>query len=206
MQNKIIAFDLDGVLANFHFSFSLIANGLFGTPVIKDINEVRKYRWQDYTSITSKQVSEVWRKIDESNIFWENLDSLINEDTSKRLINLSNDNTLFFVTARKHKRVQGCSIIKQTNKWINKNLDGLTGYSVIPTFKKGHILNAIEANYFIDDNVENIIEVSNDAPNCKSFLLVRPYNAYAIEFFKNSRRYKNFNIVYSVEDFLNEIN
>ena len=78
----------------------------------------------------------------------------------------------------------------------------LVGYSIVPTLKKGPILSSIEADYFIDDNIENVIEVYNDVPKCKVFLLVRPYNFYAIEFFSNNHKYKNINIVYSIEEFL----
>ena len=59
-----------------------------------------------------------------------------------------------------------------------------------------------EIDYFIDDLPENVIEAAIEAPKCKSFLLVRPYNSYAIEFIKKSHKFKNIGIVYSVGEFL----
>ena len=104
MRNKIIVFDLDGCLSNFHCSFSKIANSIFGTPIVRDINEVKKYRWQEWSELTSKQVSLTWDMVDKDNHFWENMEPLVEVDIFKKIEHLSCNNTLFFVTSRKHKK------------------------------------------------------------------------------------------------------
>ena len=43
-----IGMDIDGVLANFHYGFSKVANQLFASPIVKDINEIKAYRWEDW--------------------------------------------------------------------------------------------------------------------------------------------------------------
>ena len=67
-----LGFDLDGILANFHYGFSKVANKLFGSPIVEDINEVKAYRWEDWGyPLDKKQLNKVWREIDSKiNNFW----------------------------------------------------------------------------------------------------------------------------------------
>lgn len=110
--------------------------------------------------------------------------------------------SIYFVTSR-HKTA-GNSVIKQTGQWIKKYIN-LEHFSIIPSVKKGKILNGLDADYFIDDSIENIIEVFYEAPHCKSFLLIREFNKFAIEFIQKSHKYNKIEFVYSVDEFLNEI-
>ena len=198
-----IALDLDGCFSNFHYEFSKVANRLFVSPIVKDINEVKAYYWEDWGyPLDKKQHNKVWREID-TNIpnFWFNMESLITSMEFTKLQTLANEgHNFFFVTSRKN--TAGDSVLFQTKKWVEYKLK-LRNFSVIPAHKKGKILDATEANYFLDDLPSNVIESAIEAPKCKSFLLVRPYNSYAIEFIKKSHKYKNIGFVYSVGEFLN---
>ena len=200
-----VGMDIDGILANFHYSFSKVANELFGSPIVEDINEVRAYRWEEWGyPLDKKQHNAVWREIDKNtNNFWFNMKSLITPvEFSKLQIIASGGHNFFFITSRKN--TAGNSALYQTKKWIEKELK-LTNFSVIPSHRKGGILDRAEIDYFIDDLPENVIEASIEAPKCKSFLLVRHYNAYAIDFIQKSHKFKNIGIVYSVEEFLDII-
>jgi len=200
-----IGMDIDGVLANFHYGFSKVANQLFASPIVKDINEIKAYRWEDWGyPLDKKQHNKVWREIDNSiQNFWFNLESLITNKEFSKLQHMANKgHNFFFITSRKN--TAGNSALFQTKKWIEYKLK-LTNFSVIPSHRKGGILDRAEVDYFIDDLPENIIEAAIEAPKCKSFLLVRPYNAYAIEFIQKSHKFKNIGIVYSVEEFLDTI-
>lgn len=196
-----IALDIDGCLANFHYSFSEVANKLFGTPIIKEINDVKKYDWTDWNILTKEQCRLTWKKIDKDvENFWLNANSLVDELIFKRLEILEKgNNNIFFVTLRRD--TAGMNVLQQTNLWIRKH-SNLKHFCTIPTEKKGKILDGIKAKYFLDDSPEQVIEASIEAPKCKSFLLVRPYNAYAIEFINKSHKFKNIGIVYSVDEFL----
>jgi|SRR3972149_2128333 len=196
-----VSLDLDGCLANFHYSFSKIANRLFGTPIVYNIYDVKKYDWCDWHPLTKKQSSLTWEEIDKNvENFWLDAETLVDSSIFKRLKILEdNNNNIFFVTLRRD--TFGMNVLQQTNLWIRK-YGGLKHFCVIPTEKKGKILDGIKANYFLDDSPEQIIEAANEAPKCKSFLLVRPYNSYAIEFIKKSHKYKNIGFVYSVGEFL----
>ncbi len=197
-----ISFDLDGVLSNFHYSFSLIGNRLFDLPIIEDIEDVKEWVWEDWYPMTKNQKNAIWKEIDTNiDLFWLNMRPLYN--TFQRLHKLEEfGHNLFFITSRKN--TAGLSALKQTKLWLEKQ--GLKDFSVIPTHKKGMVLNRAEIEYFIDDMPENIIEATVEAPKCKSFLLARQYNSYAIEFLQKFHKYrKNIGIVYSVDEFLDII-
>lgn len=204
-MTKNIGFDLDGVLANFHFGFSKVANRLFGSPIIEDINTVKAYRWEDWGyPLDKKQNNKVWQEID-NNVsgFWYSLEPLVDNSIFNRMKTMeSKGYNFFFITSRKN--TAGYTALNQTKAWVER-WTSLKSFSVIPAHRKGGILDRAEIDYFIDDLPENIIEAAIEAPKCKSFLLVRPYNVHAVEFIKKLHKFKNLDIVYSVEDFLNTI-
>lgn len=197
----IIAWDIDGIISNFHYSFSITANDLFGTPIVEDINAVIAYHWNDWHELTKEQVRLTWKEIDKNvENFWLSARPLVESSSFKRLKELEiTNNELYFITSRRN--TAGKNALQQTTEWIT-NMSGLSNFSVIITEKKGKVLDAIKADYFIDDLPSNIIEAVNEAPRCKNFLLVRPYNSYSIEFFNKSHKYKNVQIIYSVDEFL----
>mgnify|MGYP003395048856 CR=1 FL=1 len=95
-------------------------------------------------------------------------------------------------------------ILQQTNEWIIKN-SFLQHFSIIPSEKKGKILSGINVDYFLEDYPENLIEATLESPKTKSFLLVRPYNAYFLQFIADSHKFTNIIPVYSVKQFLDKI-
>lgn len=193
-----------GYFSNFHYSFSVVANKLFDTPIVENIDDVKRYDWYDWHPLTKEQCRLTWKEIDKNvENFWLDAQSLIDSKIFERLESLEKDNNnIFFVTLRRD--TAGMNVLQQTNLWIKKH-SNLKHFCTIPTEEKGKILSGIKAKYFLDDSPEQIVEASIEAPKCKSFLLVRPYNAYAIDFLQKSHKFKNINIVYSVEEFLNEI-
>lgn len=197
-----IGFDLDGILSNFHYSFSLVGNRLFGLPIIEDIEEVKDWEWEDWYPMTKNQKIAIWKEIDtNTDLFWFNMCPLYNNFQRLRKLEEVGHN-LFFVTSRKN--TAGLSALRQTKLWLEKQ--GLKDFSVIPAHKKGMVLDRAEIKYFIDDMPENIIEASIEATKCRSFLLARRYNSYAIEFLQKSHKYrKNIGIVYSIDEFLDQI-
>lgn len=199
-----IALDLDGCLSNFHYSFSKIANKLFGTPIVENIKDVKKYDWYDWFPLTKEQCKLTWKEIDKNvENFWLDAVPLVDIPIFRRLESLEKANhNIFFVTLRRD--TAGMNVLQQTNLWIKKH-SNLTHFCTIPTEKKGKILDGIKGHFFLDDSPEQVIEASIEAPNCKSFLLVRPYNQYALGFIQKSHKFKNIGICYSVEEFLDII-
>ncbi len=200
-----IALDLDGCFSNFHFSFSQVANKLFGTPIIEDINEVLSYRWEDWGyPLTKEQQNKVWREIDTKvEDFWLNIKPLVKDPVFRKLEDLEfHGHSIYFITTRRN--TAGKNVLTQTNSWIRKHCF-LENFSVIPTDKKGRLLDGMRIDYFLDDYPENLIEATIEAPKCKSFLLVRPYNEYFLKFISESHKFKKIVPVYSVEEFFNKI-
>lgn len=200
-----IALDLDGCFSNFHFSFSKVANQLFGCPIVEDFNVVKAYNWWDWGyPITKEQQKVVWKEIDKNvEDFWTNLEPLVSPTVFKKLKVLENNNhSIYFVTSRRN--TAGKNVLSQTISWIQKYSD-LEHFSVIVSEKKGKVLDGINADVFLDDYPEHLITATNEAPKCKPFLLVRPYNSYFLQFIKDSHKFKNIGIIYSVDNFLDII-
>ena len=199
-----ISLDLDGCLSFFNYSFSVVANTLFGTPIVEDINEVKKYRWEDWHPLTKEQCNLTWREIDKNvEDFWFNLKPLVNDSVFRKLEDLEyQGHSIYFITSRRN--TAGKNVLTQTNEWIRK-YSFLQHFSVIPTEKKGKILDGIKIDVFLDDYPENLIEATIEAPKCKSFLLVRPYNNYFLQFIADSHKFKKIIPVYSVLEFLDII-
>ncbi len=200
-----IALDLDGIFTFFHYSFSTVANRLFGCPIIEDINEVKAYRWQDWGyPITKEQHNKVWEEIDK-NVpdFWFNMKSLVKDPIFRRLETLEyQGHSIYFITSRRN--TAGKNVLNQTTRWIRTH-SFLEHFCVIPTEKKGKILDGCKIDVFLDDYPENLIEAIVEAPKCRSFLLVRPYNLYFLSFIADSHKFKNIQSIYSVEEFLDII-
>ncbi len=199
-----IALDLDGCLSNFHFSFSKVANKLFGTPIVENIQDVKKFRWEDWHPLTKEQANLTWKEIDKNvSNFWIDALPLVEKSIFNRLEDLEcNNHSIYFITSRRN--TSGKNVLQQTNEWIMKH-SCLEHFSIIPTEKKGKILSGINADYFLDDYPENLIEATIESPKTKSFLLVRPYNAYFLQFITDSHKFKNIIPVYSVKQFLDKI-
>lgn len=200
-MGKVIAMDIDGVLSNFHYSFSKVANELFGTPIIENIEDVKAYRWEDWHPLTKQQCNKVWNHIDNVvDNFWFNSRPIVDSSIFKRLKDLELSNhSLYFVTTRQN--TAGASVLHQTTKWI-KMMSGLENFSVVSTKHKDKIIDGINAQFFIDDMPENILDVAIAVPKCNCFLLIRPYNSYFIDFISKSHGYKNVDFVWNVDEFL----
>ncbi len=129
--------------------------------------------------------------------------SLVTDPVFRRLETLEyQGHSIYFITSRRN--TAGENVLNQTNRWIRSH-SFLEHFSVIPTEKKGKILYGCKIDVFLDDYPENLIEATIEVPKCKSFLLVRPYNAYFLSFIADSHKFKNIQPVYSVEEFLNFI-
>src|SRR4030042_6559135 len=110
-----IALDLDGCFSNFHYEFSKVANRLFVSPIVKDINDVKAYCWEDWGyPLDKKQHNKVWREIDTNiNDFWLNLEPLVENVIFEKMKKMEKENyNFFFITSRKN--TSGGSALSQT--------------------------------------------------------------------------------------------
>jgi uncharacterized HAD superfamily protein len=95
----------------------------------------------------------------------------------------------------------GDTAIQQTGTWLHEH--ALIGDDVNATFmltpEKGEAAKLFKLNYFIEDNLDNALDVSNKA-NARCYLLDTPYNRTKVNY-EEERVYR----IASVEEYLNDI-
>lgn len=169
---RVIQFDVDGVLADFNASFTLEGHLLFGTKVFGDAEQVDWY-YQDEGSMNDAQRDKVWDIVKNTPLWWYRLRPLVNQRTFDRIAQLHLKHEVVFVT----NRISNCEPPSwQTKMWLEKH--GIGRPSVIVTKKKGQAAEAIGADYSIEDKIENCwaIHWISDRPQTRSYLVNRPYN------------------------------
>lgn len=189
---KTIVFDVDGVLADFSFAFTLLSSNLFGTQCFSDLTQVT---W-DYTDVmTPEQREEVWRVLKETEEWWTTLPSLVPENIFDWINTLTINNEVYFLTNRfSDVRPPG----EQTLTWLNTM--GIADPRVIVSSRKGEIISAVKADFAIEDNWSNACAIYWMADGCRTFLIKRGYNEAARKIIP-----KGITVVDEVSDFLDQI-
>jgi 5'(3')-deoxyribonucleotidase len=169
MNDKIIQFDVDGVLANFMAGFVELSHCFYK----KRPELIASWDW-DKGYLSFKERMEIWESINNSPSFWFTLPCLLNQAEKDALLLLAEKHTVYFVTNRQRK---GIRVKQQTEDWLRCNV-GIENPTVILTKFKGDTAKAIGADYAIDDKPENAWCMSWLSPDTKSYLLNKPYNQY----------------------------
>ena len=179
-----ILIDLDGVLADFVYGFSLTANDAFGTPLINTM-ECPQRDIIDALGLMKPQGREVWRLIEKSDVFWTDLPVLASASTFNRITKYKN---IIFCTLR-HSWAQ-----EQTRKWLDSHglwqpclhVQDKAPFAVI--FKNGGLM--------LDDYAPIVFNTNSLAVKAgskfRSWLLPRPYSA----------QYQGLPCVSTVDEFL----
>lgn len=171
-KRLIIALDIDGVLADFVYGFTLLARNKVNSTI--PITWTREQaRWDGFKGMDDFQIKATWQHIDASTFFWKALPPLINAKEKASLHALSYATDLYFTTSRRH----GVDTIRQTREWIQDHLNILNP-NVIITARKGEVAAAINADYLLDDKAGNVIYAKYHNPKTQCFILNRPYNHF----------------------------
>lgn len=160
-------FDVDGVLADFNYSYQALivkqtGMDLFcyseGFPDCWDYPERYGYKKED--------VNAAWETIKESRDFWETLYSLPDRDHLGPALDLESD--VYFVTNRPGYRAKA-----QTENWLRQY--GIRRPTVLLSSMKGFCALALDLDFYIDDKLENANDVAAMS-RANTYLLDRPYN------------------------------
>jgi len=189
---KTIVFDVDGVLADFSYAFTGLAEKLFGTIQISDLTQDS---WDYVELMTPSQRIEVWDVLKETPDWWTTLLPIVPDHIFIWINDLTINNEVYFLTNRfSHSSPPG----KQTMNWLKTQ--GISNPRVIVSSRKGEIVSAIKADFAIEDNWSNACAIHWMADGCRTFLIKRGYNEMARKIIP-----KGIKLVDKVGDFLMQI-
>jgi uncharacterized HAD superfamily protein len=175
-----IGVDIDGVLADFNTSFikrviEVTGRDLFPTRPF----DIPTWNYPEHYGYTSKEVSAVWDSIKKDAIFWR---ALFPYSEAKQALaylgsrqNIYGDE-VYFITAR-----PGILAKRQTEEWLVGQI-AMTGYygqtmpTVLISSQKGLCAKALDLDLYIDDRMENVLDVYERAPLCCTLLFDQPWN------------------------------
>ena len=169
MKKKIFAVDIDGCLANFSRRFSQYANEMFDAPVVDSCNDIHSWNWHETYPITKEQEKLVWDRVKNTRDFWLELEPL---PKSGLIVSLVDTHIVYFITTRAD--TKGRSTQEQTCMWLEKTFD-IKYPQVIVTKEKGRVVNSLGADFFVDDNEGNCIDVSTKSSSLV-YVMDKPYN------------------------------
>ena len=157
-MNRVIMFDVDGVLADFLAAYRRVEESLDQQPTFEA-------RWDAYLN------TNIWAYIKRSPAFWTTIPPLASAYTFARINVLTYQYDVYFVTNRPGVTAKG-----QTERWLRER--GVVNPTVIISARKGDIAAALGAHFAIDDKAGNAIATSYISPKTKSYLLDAPYNQF----------------------------
>ena len=170
-----VGVDLDGVVADFNSTFiprmvKVVGKDLFGPDFIPTI-------W-DYplaAGYTRAEMEAALEDITQDSAFWRSLDCYHGEQVIKALDTLNlrqarGIDDIYFITNRPGKFAKW-----QSERWLKSH--GMTDATVLITPHKGLAAAALDLDVYIDDKIENILDViTHTGVMCAPFLCDRPWN------------------------------
>lgn len=158
----------DGVLADFTGAARKFFKAQYGKPH----DDMIQTEWDfNCFGISDEETSALWKHIETTPNWWLTLDPL---DGAYSLRWLTNNHLVYFITNRSEK-VTGMPIEEQTKAWITEVHD-IFAPTVIVTRNKGALASVLDLDFFLDDNVPNVTDVSLTSPRTTTFIKDMPYN------------------------------
>lgn len=175
-----VAFDLDGVLADFESTYRRIEIRLFGShtpgPPADEHDEPRDDPPSETgaaplsASEDARRRSRIWQEIHDTSDFWASLDP-IEPAAVPRIHELAVRHgwEVFFVTQRPE--TLGDTVQRQTQRWLVRH--GFAIPSVIVLRRsRGKAADALHLDFLIDDSVRNCVDIVSES-RTKPLLVVR---------------------------------
>jgi len=143
-----VMLDIDGCLAGFLPSFSKVGHDMFGTEIVK--NGTEQKRWDLIGGMNRDQQEKVWEVVSKDPAFWCDMPIIISGKSVKLLKQLSKmpSHDFYYVTSRR-----GADAKHQTKIWIHEH--DLPRWDVIMAAKpslKGLIAEGIGADIATEDS------------------------------------------------------
>ncbi len=167
----MIAFDIDGVLADFVTPFLRLLEKRGGGEAI-DPASITDPNFQHHPFLTQELIYDCMVEASYDSEFWRVLDSLPSEKQWQTLNRLSCQHEMVFIT---HRWVRDTyDINRATGDWLRRH--GVANPVVHFTQeKKSQLVNQLGVELFVDDRHENCEDVAT-ATDAVVFMPHRPYN------------------------------
>lgn len=150
-----IGYDIDGVFADFTFAATTLARRLGLVDAAWTCAEQKSWTF-DF------DVDPMWRAIENETNWWMTLPPMVEPFEVERVNESIREHDVYFITNRLNKVPYGSLHIEaQTRHWLEGLGVNVARTSVIATPKgsKGRVARALGVEVFVDDNVENLIEL-----------------------------------------------
>ncbi len=199
MSEKIIGVDVDGILANFNEAYINLlwkTTGKDRFGAYPDASKVDTHCWQypESHGYTKEEENFTWAAILEDPHFWENLPAYPDAKGFLNELWLSISDRgkvpVYFITNR-----MGASPHQQTARWLHRHM--FDQPNVLISSKKGLSCAALGITHYIDDKIENVVDVARET-DARVFLLDRPWNQTTTSFLSVER-------IGSLEEFAKEL-
>lgn len=171
-----MVFDIDGVLADFVWSFSKLASNYF---LVKPYSTGAQMRWAMFDgSLSRAETDKLWEIVDTEKDWWENVPPLFTFGDQKMMFRLVESGYgIMYVTNRSGPD----NVVAQTENWLNEH--GLPTGVVISTKDKPKQVSRM----FEDGSIGTLHGIIEDSPrNLEGFaakglhdkivVMDRPYN------------------------------
>lgn len=169
----IIGVDLDGVVADFNAAFVKKMIAVTG----KDLFPARPWEpsvwdYPQHYGYTNREVSAVWEAIKVDGAFWSQLPDY--QTTPVDLLELEareivQGDDIYFITSR-----VGSSAKWQSERWLKHRM--IKNPTVLISSQKGMCAAALKLDCYIDDKIENVLDVVARSPRTQVFLFSRAWN------------------------------
>jgi uncharacterized HAD superfamily protein len=171
LPSRLVVFcDIDGVLADFYTSFSMLAHHFYGTPIFSNDDCYERSPLKQL--LPKKSYQRLWRYIDTHQEWWLTIPRLprITQAETDRLRQALHEHQWYFVTSR-----TGDQVVAYTKVWLFRNF-GLLFPHVILAQDKGIMAARLQADVAIDDTIEILEQYATDSPTTVRYVMDAPYN------------------------------
>lgn len=172
-----IGLDIDGVLADFISAYQATFVRLTGRDdfLPEDIDNPPTWHWPTLRGYTDVETAAVWASIKVDPTFWVRLQPTHFWSALVLVLPiLEEKHDVYYMTDR-----SGVAAKRQTETWLTQWLPyTIIGKepTVLLTSRKGLAAAALMLDCYIDDKLENIVNVAVQSPETTPYLLDRQYN------------------------------
>ncbi len=167
-----VAFDIDGVLADFRTAFQAAADqaGIGSRPQSLEASPV--------DPLSSREIKEIWTHVKRSNNWWTRLRAYEPQQLV-RLYELARRNKWEVVFMTRRPSTDGDPVQFQTQWWIEQHGFYYPAVVTVPG-SRGELANALRLDVIVDDQLLNCVDVVGGS-TAKALLLLREGHDRATE-------------------------